>query len=225
MTVDNRTDAVAAGAGSTPPVNVTVCAMDLFVPTIPDANPEGIERRFKYSTLKKIEGERDYKRMCIVREELCRKSIVINSTFRGGKHGHLGSVSKPALYHTESGHNWVVPASNGVYPVFPAGATNDEKKKEVAEFIDRKTYISVAYIVEELLKNQFLEAIDEKYIIKLRQGVLRYDSVKLLDLIDHVFNNYAKIDNLLVIKYKKEFEEPPDLTCPIDVYFMKQEEC
>ena len=58
----------------------------------------------------------------------------------------------------------------------------------------------------------------------LRQGVLRFDSVKLLDLIDHVFKNYAKINDLLVIKNKKEFEEPPDLTRPIDVYFMKQEE-
>ena len=77
-------------------------------------------------------------------------------------------------------------------------------------------------MVEELLKYQFLEAIDEEYIMWLRQVILFYDSVKLLDLIGHVFNDYAKIDNLLVIKNKKEFEEPTDLTYPIDVYFMKQ---
>ena len=39
--------------------------------------------------------------------------------------------------------------------------------------------------------------------MELRQGLLRYDSVKLLDLIYHIFNNYAKIDDLLVIKNKK----------------------
>ena len=61
--------------------------------------------------------------------------------------------------------------------------------------------------------------------MELRQGLLRYDSVKLLDLIYHIFNNYAKIDDLLVINNKKEFEEPPDPTCQINVYFMKQEEC
>ena len=60
--------------------------------------------------------------------------------------------------------------------------------------------------------------------MELRQGVLRCNSVKLMDLIDHVFNNYAKINELLIIKNKKEFEEPPDLTRPINVYFMKQEE-
>ena len=162
--------------------------------------------------------------MCNARKELFQNDIAIKSTFGRGEYGHLGSVFNMALYHTESRQNWTVPASGGVYPVFPSGATNNEKKKEVAEFIDRKTYIRVADMVEELLKNQFLEAINEDYIIQLRQGVLRYDSVKLLDLIDHVFNNYAKIDDLLVIKNKKEFKEPPDLTRLIDVYFMKQKE-
>ena len=150
--VDNITDAAAAGASSTPPVNVTVSVMDSFIPTIPDANPKGTERKFKYSTLTKIEGEPYYGRMCIACEELCRNAIAIKSTFGGGNHGHLGSVSKPALYHTESGHNWTVSASGGVYPVFPAGATNDDKKKEVEEFIDRETYIKVADMVEEILR-------------------------------------------------------------------------
>ena len=79
-------------------------------------------------------------------------------------------------------------------------------------------------MVEELLKYQFLEDIDKEYIMDLRQGVIHYDSVKLLYLIGHVFNNYTKINDLLIIKNKKEFEEPPDITRPIDVYFMKQEE-
>ena len=59
MAVETRTDAAAAGVAATTPVNVTMSTMDLFIPTIPEANPEGIEQRFKYSTLKKIEGELD----------------------------------------------------------------------------------------------------------------------------------------------------------------------
>ena len=60
--------------------------------------------------------------------------------------------------------------------------------------------------------------------MELRQGIIRYDLVKLLDLVDHVFNNYSKINDLLVIKNKKEFEEPPDLTRLIDLYSTKKEE-
>ena len=61
--------------------------------------------------------------------------------------------------------------------------------------------------------------------MQLCQGVLRYYAVSLFDLLHHVFNNYAKIDNRLVLKNKKQFEEPPYLTRPIGVYFRKQEEC
>ena len=106
--------------------------MDTFIPTIPEANPEGIERRFKYDSLTKIEGEPTYDQMYIVREELCRKVIAIKSSFGGGKHGHLGSVIKPAVYLTETGGTWSIPATSGVYPTFQAGATDDEKKKEIA---------------------------------------------------------------------------------------------
>ena len=81
MAVETRTDAAAAEASATPPVNVTMSAMDLFIPTIPDANPEGIEQRFKYSTLKNIEGDPDYEQMCITCKEISRNSIAIKSTF------------------------------------------------------------------------------------------------------------------------------------------------
>ena len=43
MAVETGTDAAAAGAAAGPPLNVTMSAMDSFIPTIPDANPEEIE--------------------------------------------------------------------------------------------------------------------------------------------------------------------------------------
>ena len=45
------------------------------------------------------------------------------------------------------------------------------------------------------------------------------------ELLEHIFTNYAKIDDTLPIKNKREFEAPTDLSRPIDVYFKKQEEC
>ena len=74
--------------------------------------------------------------MCVVREELFRNAIAINSTFVGKRHGHLGSVQQPAFYHTEAGQAWTVPTSGGMYPTFSDGATDGEKKREVAEFIN-----------------------------------------------------------------------------------------
>ena len=44
-------------------------------------------------------------------------------------------------------------------------------------------------------------------------------------MLEHIFTNYAKIDDTLLIKNKRDFEEPPDLNLPIEVYFKKQEQC
>ena len=61
--------------------------------------------------------------------------------------------------------------------------------------------------------------------MELRQGVLQYDGVSTLEFLEHIFTNYAKIDDTLLIKNKREFEEPLNLSRPIDVYFKNQEEC
>ena len=61
--------------------------------------------------------------------------------------------------------------------------------------------------------------------MELRQGVLQYDGVTTSELLEYIFSNYAKIGDALIIKNKREFEAPPNLSPLIDVYFHKQEEC
>ena len=100
--------------------------MDTYLPIIPDPKPDDIKRRFKHPTLSIIEDDPDYEQMCVVREELFRNAIAINSTFGGKRHGHLGSVQRSAVYHTEAGQAWTVPTSGGMYPTFSDGATDDE---------------------------------------------------------------------------------------------------
>ena len=47
----------------------------------------------------------------------------------------------------------------GVYPTFPAGATDAKKKREVAEFINRKTHIKLSELVKGLIRIQLLKAV------------------------------------------------------------------
>ena len=80
-------------------------------------------------------------------------------------------------------------------------------------------------MVEDLLNNKLLKAVSKEYYMELRQGILQYDGVSTSELLEHIFTNYAKIDDTLLIKNKRDSEEPPELSRPIDVYFKKQEEC
>ena len=61
--------------------------------------------------------------------------------------------------------------------------------------------------------------------MELRQRILQYDGVSTSELLEHIFTNYKKIDDTLLIKNKREFEAPPELSRSIDVYFKNQEEC
>ena len=110
--------------------------------------------------------------MYVVSKYLFRNSIAIKFTFGGKKHGHLGSVQRPAVYHTEAGQAWKIPTSGGMYPTFSVRAPDEEKKREVAEFIKHKTHIKITELVEELFKNQLLKAVSKEYDMELRQGVL-----------------------------------------------------
>ena len=93
----------------------------------------------------------------------------------GGKHGHYGSLQKPATYLIKAGEPWAVLKTSGVYPTFAARMNDAEKKHEVATFVLTKHNIKKAEVTQELFKNQFLEAIPEDYYLELNAGVLRYN--------------------------------------------------
>ena len=51
--------------------------------------------------------------------------------------------------------------------------------------------------------------------MELRQGVLQYDDVSTSELLEHIFTNYARIDDALLIKNKREFKAPTHIIRPI----------
>ena len=79
--------------------------------------------------------------------------------------------------------------------------------------------------VEELLKAQFLDAIDEDYIVEQKEYMREYDGIPLKKLLQHVKEKYAKMDDETHRKIMEEFEQAPDMSLPIDKYFAKQEKC
>ena len=137
-------------ATATEPATVYVSTMEIYVPIISHMKPDDIEQRFKHPTFTTIKNEPDYDQMCIICEELFCNDIAMKSTFRGKKHVHLGSLQRPTVYYTEARKAWTIPTSEGMYPTFSGGATNEEKKREVVEFINRETHIKIAELVEEL---------------------------------------------------------------------------
>ena len=101
--------------------------------------------------------------------------------------------------------------------------TDNEKKQLVVAFIRDEKGIATAELMEELLHNLVLDAINDEYYMELKHSIFRYDCVVVINLIDHLFTNYKKIDDLTLQANKLTFAKPPNLSKPIDAYFHKQE--
>ena len=206
--------------------NVTVSVMDSFVPTIPEASTDAIESKFPHKHLTKIEGQPSYTEFFRLREELYRNALSSKSPFGGGKHGHLGAcMDAPTYSITTGGVNWTVPESAGMFPFFPPGATDDTKKQIIAEFVRDETGIKVTDATINLLRNQLIEAVDEDYYMELYDNLFRYDRIEPVVFLEHILKHYAVIDDDVLEANTKEFNNPPDMSLPIDIYFRKQERC
>ena len=118
-----------------------------------------------------------------------------------------------------------MPATIGAYPTFVAGATDNENKIAVSQLMVTKHDILVVEAMENLLKNQLLEAIDKDYILELKEGLSKYSGVKLVAILKHLREEYAPMDDVIYIGLLEKFREPPDLDVPIDKYYRKQQEC
>jgi hypothetical protein len=204
---------------------VRASGLDTYIPTIPKVNESDIKAKFKTDSITPIDGDPTFEKMQLAEQELARNALTAKVHFGGGNRGCLGVVYTAAKYNTETGVDWTVPATQGAYPIFATSATDDEKKLSISEFIRDEHGIRVVDAVQELLKNQFIEAIDEDYILELKQGIQEWNGRTLLDLLTHVRTNYATMDDLVYNDIMKRFAEPPDMDLPIDKYFTKQDKC
>ena len=76
-----------------------------------------------------------------------------------------------------------------------------------------------------MLKKQLLDAVENKCLREMRDRYSEYNARTVLELLDHLFANYAKLDDPVINRNMERFNKPPDMDLPIDAYFSKQEEC
>ena len=150
-------------------------ALDTFIPKIPKADHAAIKEKFKYEVLTPLEGEPTYEQMKEVKRQLARNALTSKVAFGGGKHGCLPLVIGGALFTQETGKTWTLPDSQGSYPTFNANLSVADKKRAISQFIEDKTDLKIVNATKEILKNQFIDAIEEKYIKELREGYAEYD--------------------------------------------------
>ena len=98
---------------------------------------------------------------------------------------------------------WKVPASQGMYHIFPAGALPERKRELAAEHMRTEENILIAEVTENLLQNQLLKAVDDDYLCALKDPLIDYEQYTTLELYEYLFENYG----VLGLKERKKFME------------------
>ncbi len=109
------------------------------------------------------------------------------------------------------------PINPGIYPAspFPNGTRKEreaEHKKEVEIY---ETYLGVAEGLKALIK----QAVEEDYIIELRQEKIGYLRVTAMDMLTHLRSRWGTTDFVDTCKLLKELHTPWDVSKVPSVFF------
>ena len=144
---------------------------------------------FTYTTLDPINNEPTYEGLKLLREQLGENAARIPTSYGGGFFGHLGLVTKPNVYLTLAGEQFVIPQDPGTYNIrIPLCAAAGERARMEKEHEKRKQDYDTCLAVSNALKNQIVETIKGPYLAELRNRRFGYPNSIPLDMFDHLFD-------------------------------------
>ena len=165
---------------------------------------------WQYKELDSIVGRPTYEKLVWLRKQLTRNATKVESPFGGGKTGHAGMVLKPVIFEKkENTAPWNVPESQGTCPIYPAGATEQQKRAIFTKFTVTEEGIIKAKKMKILLMNQLVGAVDEDFIMELKDPLMEFDSRSIIEMLDHLFKNHGELGLQEQEETMDKFNTPP----------------
>ncbi len=154
-----------------------------------------IQKKVAEQTVTKIGGQPTIQSIDLLEEELIAIAASIATPLGGGNSGHAGIMMENAEYMAEfavPAPGFVPPVNPGVYPAgpFPAG-TRAEREAEHDNLVEvYQTFLGVGEGLKDLIRN----AVDEDYLIELKQERVGYLRVTAKDMIAHLRSRWGSAD-------------------------------
>ena len=152
-----------------------------------------ITESFPFQNVPKIIGKPCYASIFEIHEKLNANTVSVLTNLGCGTLGYLWLTLKSEVYATLSAVPFEPPVNPGAAPEIPPLSTAAQIASIRYDF-DTDFKIFTKYNnVEQALKTQVIEAVEEVYIQSLRNKYVGYTNVTTLDLLNHLYNSYANI--------------------------------
>jgi hypothetical protein len=158
-------------------------------------------------TVTTIQGQPTTKDIDLLDDELTAIASSFPSELGGGMHGHAGLVKNAADYALFApGFPFVVPANPGHYPAgpIPAVQRTQREAEHKALVVQFQTCIGVA----KGLKDLILKAVDEDFLLELRDEVVAYLNVTPVQMLTHLRDRWGTMDFVDITALLAECDVP-----------------
>jgi hypothetical protein len=190
------------------------------------ANPDEskISDNFPHKSIPPIIGIPTYDGIKDLHLKLNENAVKVHSNLGDGLLGYLGVTVTPAIYNTLSALPFNIPPNPGVAPVFPPGATGPAQHNIRVIFRDEsaafKKYKDVCNAISAII----LEVIDPVYLATLRLPYVGFGTRSPLQLLAHLYRNYAKITPADLDNNDRAMKTSCDVNQPIEVLYKQIED-
>jgi hypothetical protein len=178
-----------------------------------------ISEDFPHKTFPPIVGQPAYEAIKELHLKLNENAVKVHSNLGNGLLGYLGVTVTPAIYNTLSAQPFVIPPNPGTAPFFTDNATGPQMAniREVftEESIAFKKYGDVCNAISALI----LEVINPVYLATLRLPYVGIGTRTPLELMAHLYTNYAKITPADLDDNDRAMKQPCDVNQPIKVLY------
>ena len=172
------------------------------------ASIKEITESFPFQHLPKIIGKPCYASISEMHEKLNANAASIHTNLGSGTLGHLWLTLKPEVYATLSAVPVEPPTNPGAAPEIPPLSTAAQIASIRYDFDTDYKIFTKYNNVEQALKTQVIEAVEEVYIQSLRNKYVGYTNVTTLDLLTHLYNSYANITPSVLLENDKKCVSP-----------------
>jgi hypothetical protein len=183
-----------------------------------------ITDNFPHKNIAPIVGQPSYETIKELHLKLNENAVKVHSNLGNGLLGYLGVTVTPAIFDTLSAAPFVIPPNPSTAPIFPADATGPQianlRQVFKEEFASFKRYMDVCNAISALI----IEVIDPVYLATLRLPYVGIGTRTPLELLAHLYSNYANITPSDLEQNGLAMQQPCDVNQPIEVFYKQIED-
>ena len=169
--------------------------------------PNYQETLFDYTDLTPIIGEPTYETLRVRYNQIKNNARSIHTSLGGGQHGHLGLVLTPQQYTLLSPNHPYTKPPRPPPLVIPEYQLPHIVQTEQLRHAEQPRLFNECNNVQQALRQQIVKAIDDAYLMALRNHQTNTINVSIPVIFDYLFSNHDRVTPAMLHDEEKEVKE------------------